>query len=360
MERGGLGFAAAILAVGTLLPLPSYGDQPYLRGRVLVDDGSLPPKPAAIQLRCGAAPITEGYANSEGYFDVQVGLFNPDEFQDASSSAPIPVSSQNAHHGLTSSELMHCQLLARVAGYASQPIDLGRRRSLDDPDVGVILLHRLGPSEGLSVSATSRAAPKAARRAYRQGLQLARAHKLDDAEVRFQRAVGLDPGYAAAWCGLGRVQAARGKSGAARSSFERSIADDGKFVIPYVELSALEYRERRWQPLAGISAKAIQLDPLHYPQIFFLHAVANYNLHNLPAAEQSARRAETLDVNHQIPGVLRLLGTILAERQDWNGAANEFRRFLKLVPDGPEAEQVRTALLKVEQSLKAAPLTSPR
>jgi hypothetical protein len=52
----------------------------------------------------------------------------------------------------------------------------------------------------------------------------------------------------------------------------------------------------------------LKLDSFNYPQEFFLNAVAHYNLRDMEAAEQSARRAEKLDTRHKFPQVSRLLG----------------------------------------------------
>ena len=176
---------------------------------------------------------------------------------------------------------MNCELGAQLAGYQSQWINLGRRRVLDNPDIGVILLHRLGAPEGTDVSSTSKTAPTEARNTYERGLELEKQNKLNEAQIDFQKAVASYPGYAAAWNELGRVQAALGQSDDARTSFGKSMAADGRFVIPCLELSALEYRERRWQQLADISEKVLALDSFRYPQVFFWNAAANYDLHNL-------------------------------------------------------------------------------
>ena len=61
-------------------------------------------------------------------------------------------------------------LRARLAGYRSQTISLANRRPMDPPDVGTILLHRLGASEGSTISAVSLRAPKDAKKAYDKGL----------------------------------------------------------------------------------------------------------------------------------------------------------------------------------------------
>lgn len=352
---------AALMAAVVLTGLPAYSQRPvYLSGRVLLDSGSPPLKRAAMQWRCGSLPITDGYTDSKGYFNLQLQPFIPREPQDASSLPPLPGTSDSVStfadpgdvdNRLRARNFRNCQLGAQLAGYESQWIDLGRRRSLDNPDVGVILLHRAG-AEGTDVSATGKAAPAEARKAYKTGVDLEKKGKLEQAQADFESAAVLYPNYAPAWNELGRVQAARGEWDAARSSFEHSIAADEKYILPLLHMSALEYRSRRWQQLADISDKALALDSFHYPQLFFWNAVAHYNLHHLEQAEERARRAEELDTGHEVVEASKLLGFVLAERRDFSAAADELRKYLKLAPSAPDADEVRSKLAQIEQELK--------
>jgi tetratricopeptide (TPR) repeat protein len=221
-------------------------------------------------------------------------------------------------------------------------------------------MRRMGQSPGTTVSATTLAAPKDARKAFEKGVDLAKKKKLPEAQADLEKAVGLYPRYAIAWSELGQVQAAQGQLEAARNSFNQSIAADPKFVVPYVEISALEYRARRWQELADTSEKVVSLDPFHYPQTVFLNAVANYNLHNIDRAEESARRAQKLDVNHQIPQISHVLGVILAERHNYAAAAAEMRDYLKFAPQASDADDVRSQIAQLEQSAKANPGAAPQ
>ena len=56
--------------------------------------------------------------------------------------------------------LTNCDLRARLGGYRSQSIPLTGRRPMDNPDVGVILLHKDSGEAGTTVAASSLAAPK--------------------------------------------------------------------------------------------------------------------------------------------------------------------------------------------------------
>ena len=101
-----------------------------------------------------------------------------------------------------------CELRGQLAGYDSQSLELGVRERLDNPNVGTILMRRLGPDEGSTVSATTLAAPKDARKAYEKGLDAEKKNKLPDAQANLEKAVAAYPKYALAWMELGKVQAA--------------------------------------------------------------------------------------------------------------------------------------------------------
>ena len=330
----------------------------FISGVVALDDGSVLPPNVALVRVCGVATRIEGYANSKGYFSLDLGSRNDGVLQDASISGLGTVGAPPGNFGDTSGnnerQFLGCELKAQVAGYQSQRVDLGIRRALDNPDVGTILLHRIAATEGKTVSATTLAAPKGARKSLQKGLDLEKKRKIAEAQASLQEAVDAYPRFAEGWFELGRVQAVQGQFDAARESFDHAIQSDSGYVPPYIEISMLELRAQKWQELADITDKAVRLDPFGFPQEFFFNAVANYNLHRVDAAEQSARRAEKLDTRHQIPQVSHLLGTILADRHDFAAAAAEMRDYLKFAPQATDAAAVRSQLDELEKAAAGA------
>jgi len=346
-------------------PMPT---QPiFLSGRVMMDDGSEVPRDVAIERVCGPTVRTEGHTNSKGYFNIQLGASNVDALQDASNGGlddfgrpgnfgqpgPPTTSATLGGNNYNQQMLLNCELRARAPGYESQTINLAMRRELDNPDLGAILLHRLAPDEGTTVSATTLAAPKNAKKAYLKGLDQEKKNKLDQAQASFQQAVDGYPKYAEGWFELGRVQAQQGQADAARKSFDESIRADSKFVPPYIQISMMELQAQHWQELADVTDKAMRLDPIGYPQAFFMNAVANYNLHHADAAEQSAVRAQKLDTHHQLPQISHLLGVIKADRHDYAGAAAQMRDYLQFAPQATDAAAVRNQIETLEKRAAA-------
>ena len=362
--RGNL--PSTIPNTGQQNPQPQVLQPPiFISGRVMLEDGTAPTETVVIERVCGGQPHAEGYTDSRGYFGIELGQRHA-VLQDASEGSSaydlgstFPQAGGGFGGGSGSSQnglspdmrYMNCDLRARLAGYRSQSVSLANRRSLNNPDIGVILLHRIGATEqGTTVSATSLAAPKDARKAFDKGQAAAKKNKTEEAVKEYTKAVELYPNHALAWCELGKIQAHQGLEEEAHKSFEAALKADPKYMVPYLELAMIEVTAQKWQELADITARAMKLDSFDYPQAYLLNALANYNLQNLGVAELSAREAARLDTRHQYPKSSQLLGLILAQRHDFPGAADEFRNYLKLAPAAADAEKVRLQLDQVEKA----------
>ncbi len=345
----------------------------FVSGRVMLEDGTAPVGPITIETVCNGSPHAEGYTDAKGYFSIELGARNNGVIQDASefgSSRGLGAADMMGTSGTSSGafggpqtlerKYMGCDLQAKLAGYRSQTVPLAGRRSMDNPDLGTILLHRNGPAEeGKTISAVSLAAPKDARKAYEKGLEAIKKKKFEDAQSSFEKSVEAYPKYAAAWYELGMLQAGQGKPDMARKYFDKALECDPKFVQPYLQISILELQAQKWRGLADVTDKLVKLDPFDYPQAFFFNSVANYNLQNMEAAEKSALAAERLDTRHAFPKVSHLLGMILALKKDYVGAAERFKAYLQFAPEATDAARVRSQLAEVEK-ITAARAAAPK
>jgi tetratricopeptide (TPR) repeat protein len=353
----------------TTTPPPTQSTQPpqtiFLSGRVMMEDGSAPSESVVIERVCSGSPHSEGYTDSKGYFSIRLGEQNNGVMHDASedmtsgsmgnpstfNSVANPSVTSRSQFG--ENRYFDCDLRARLAGYRSQSISLANRRPMDTPDIGVILLHRLGASEGTTVSAVALAAPKEARKAYEKGLEALKKHKPEDAVRDFQKTVEIYPKHAAAWIELGHYRLAQNDTVEARAYFQKAVEADPKYAAPYMELAAIEYKAEHWPVLLELTDKIIQLDSFDYPQAHFLNALANYRLSNFDAAEKSAREALRLDTRKQYVATMHLLGVILAQKQDYPGAAEQLKAYLKEAPQASDVATVKGQLAQVERVLAA-------
>jgi tetratricopeptide (TPR) repeat protein len=346
------------------------GQRPiFLSGRVVMDDGTPPPESIVIERVCGGNPRPEAWTDSKGHFsfqlgqntammaDASVGNVGGAGFPDYNSGGGMPrqTGAGNSNSGgmgggsMMGRDLMNCDLRASLAGYRSEVVSLAGHRMFDNPDVGTIILHRMGNVEGNTISATSLAAPKDAKKAYDKGKESLKKKKPAEAEKEFQKAVDAYPRYAAAWYELGLLQQQAKKKGDARKSYAAALAADAKYVQPYVQLSLLAAQESNWQDLAEKSARLLKLDPVDFPHFYFLNAVANYNLKNFEAAGKSAAEAQKLDTKHVNPKIEQVMGLIMIEKHDYPAAAEQFRNYLQFAPTASDAAQVRQQLAELDK-----------
>jgi tetratricopeptide (TPR) repeat protein len=148
---------------------------------------------------------------------------------------------------------------------------------------------------------------------------------------------------------LGWVYVQHNRLEKARNAFTQASAADDKFVPAYLGLSSVALRESKWAEAAEFSDHVAQLDGVEAPAAFYYNSLANYRLGNMEQAEKSARKAETLGVQHAFPQVRLLLGMVLANRREYAGAAGELRSFLKAAPTAPNADKVREQLAELEK-----------
>ena len=351
---------------------PSTGlNQPTMQrplrvsGRVAIDDGSPLSFPATIERVCAGNRHAEGYTDSEGNFALVLGQ-HPDVIGDATEtsissnrvSLPPGISTTNSTSGnsklstenLTGDSRMdNCELRASLAGYISETINLATRSAMDSPDVGTILLHRMGaPNTAITVTATTLRAPKEARRALQKGLELKKKNRPDEAMANLRDAVRVYPEFAFAWYELGKLQLENDHAPDAHESFEAAVKAEPRWPEPYLRLAVMAVKAHDWQQAADATEHVLHLNTFQYPQAYFLNGAANFNLHHIDLAEEDALAAEKLDMQHQYPQIEKLLGSIYSERHRYAEAAQKFRSYLMLAPGADDAASIRQQLAGTE------------
>jgi tetratricopeptide (TPR) repeat protein len=348
-------------------------------------DGTPPADPVAIERDCWGQRRPETYTDSKGRFSFQLGDKHSLAFADASTS---PASDDDfAGSGIGSGgfgstqaspgaprvsafgrvDLTGCELKAVLPGYRSDAVQLNQRSIFDKPDIGVIILHRIAKGQGISVSATSLAAPKQARKAYEKALKElrkrdAKSRKPKKAIKELEKAVAEYPEYAAAWTLLGRTRLAVNDTEGAREAFDKATKADPKYLSPYIPLLRMELNEERWAEVNLVSERLLSLNP-HMTQVQYYRAVAAFNLGKMDLAEHLVLGIQSGEGSERFPGTHRLLGLIHARQGNFPLAATAYRDFLAAQPMGPTAKDLRRQLteweaLGVIQKTKTAALTT--
>lgn len=349
----------------------------FLSGKVMTSDGGPPPDSATIELVCNGIPRPQAYTNSKGNFSFQLGGQNNMVMPDASVSnsdmgfpgmgnmggmgGNTPLGGRG-NMGVSERDLVGCEVRAALPGYRSESIPLAGRRLLDSPDLGTILMKRLGNVEGYTTSMTTANAPKNAKKAYEKGLKEAKKNKLGVAETEITKAVTEYPAYAVAWFDLGRIQEAQNKNEAAQASFRKAIEADSRFVKPYLHLMQHDVQASNWKQLEETTTALLKLNPFNYPQAWYYNSVAHLQLNHLAEAEDSARKALETDELNQIPKIRHVLGIILAQRNELPEALEHMKGYLEKAPNAGDASQVRKQMMQIEQFLgqqAATPAPAP-
>jgi tetratricopeptide (TPR) repeat protein len=330
----------------------------------MYDGGDLP-ESLTIERVCGAGSVhPEGYTDSKGNFSLNLGQ-NSGIFADASTSLFADITQPggfssgpagNSQSGASSSSAQDtqywgCELRARLPGYRSDSISLAGHRSLDSPNIGTIVLYPMAKIQGMTASATSGQAPKDARKSYEKGLDAVKKSRPDQAEQEFRKAVGIYPRYAAAWLELGKALEGREHKADARTAYASALAADPKFVYPYQQLYQMALKEENWQAVVENTDQLLRLDPFEFPAAYYFNAVGHLKLKEYDAAEKSAHQAVDADRKHENPKSHYLLGAILVQKQDWTGAAQSLRAYLKAAPNASDKASVEKTLGELDQQI---------
>jgi tetratricopeptide (TPR) repeat protein len=329
---------------------PEMPRQIYLSGNVRLSDGTIPPTNVVIERVCGGVVRPEAYTDSKGNFSFIVGGQNSAIFADASVAGPntgVP----GQQNGIDGRSLTGCEIRANLPGFLSDSIILGFRGPLDDPEIGMIHLHRLANVEGYTFSITTGLAPKDARKAYEKGLDDIKKRKWADAEKELSKSVELYPKFAVAWYELGRAYQQEKKFDEANHAQLEAVKIDSKFISPYGELATMAATQQKWDDLDQYTAQMLKLNPYVVPEIYFYSAVANFNLHKMDLAERRAREAAKSDTQHKVPRINHLLGLILAQKQEYKEAAENMRIYLKYSPNAKDADNVKQQVDEMEKAL---------
>jgi tetratricopeptide (TPR) repeat protein len=342
----------------TSIPNPSqdFNRPIFLTGKVILDHGVAISQPIPVERVCNGTVRREGYTDSRGNFSIMLG--DNTAFQDASESGGFGT---RPNQGINPRTLWNCEIRAVLPGYTSSSILLAGRDFNGNPDIGTLVLAKAGGVEGDSISVVSLKAPDKARKEFEKGREDFTNKKYENAEKHLAKAVELYPQYALAWELRGQEQEKQKQLEEADKSFESAISADPKFVPPYIRLALLQSSKSNWADVVRLTQRALELDPVNYPDAYFLNGAAHYNLKQLPEAEKSAMKAVELDKEHRFARSELLLGSILQIKGQNAAAAEHFRAYLKLEPNSTEAPRLLTYIAQVDQqSASAHPAPAPQ
>ena len=311
-----------------------------LLGKVAVEGETLPWEPLLVTVTCRGKVDYTTQSDAKGSFAI-VAL-----------TLPGALGKQGDSQRQMETHFESCVVEGAVPGFHSTAITITRHMLREQPEIGTIMLSRIGRDSATILSRTTEtASPKAIKffdKARAEMLQ----HNPSDAERDLQKAVTNDPRFAEAWLQLGKMQQASDPQ-AAKDSFSKALAADPEFVLPYEQLAAFAAQNGNWQEVLDNTNHMAQLYPEGTPQSWYFNALANFQMGKPDLAEASANKCLALDPRHSVLNAEQLLAVILAKKGDLAAALEHLRNSVKYVPPGPNSDMLKQQIAQLEQRMAA-------
>lgn len=307
-----------------------------LLGNIQVEGEPLPWEPILVTVTCSGNVVYETQSDASGKFGIV-----PKSVPGATSVQPDSLRQMATHYE-------GCVVQGVVAGFRSSTITITQHNLRDQPNLGTLTLFRQSKDAATTVSSTSDSIPGKAMKAFEKARSEMLAGNGQNSERDLEKAVRFYPNFAEAWLQLGKLQEASTPE-EARNSFTKALTADPKFVLPYEQLAALDAQTGNWTAVLNNTSHALDLYPEGTPQLWYLNAMANYQLGKVAPAEVSAQKSIALDPRHTVRNTEQLLAVILAGKGDFTGALEHLRSSLTYIPEGPNAELLKQQIAKLEE-----------
>ena len=274
-----------------------------------------------VQLMQGSSstPVATTYTNDAGEADF----------------ASIPVG--NYHVVVTGGDIQAAQ---------GELFDIDPRRLTQSEYVTVHRVEDSRPktvgSKSPMVSASELNVPAKARKEVEKAEEAMSRRDWEKALERLNKAVAIDPQYAAAYNNLGVLYARMNDSVHEREALEKAISLDDHLSAAYVNLAKLCLREKNFPKAEMLLGKAVSVEPSNAENLMLL-ANAQYMDHHYEAAIASARQAHASSNTH--PAFVHYIAARAYDMENRREEAlAELQIFLSEEPTGPRADHVRAAI----------------
>jgi len=329
----------------------------YVSGSVVLQDGTPPPEPVAIEKVCGGSSHKEGYTDSKGHYQIQLGQqFELQDVSESGGSGGFGMGSRSGIGnpsgglgGVNPRDLIGCELRAMLPGFQSSNVMIRVEGSFGEIRMDTITLQRLGGGSGTTISLTTMQAPPSARKAYEKAQKDIAKENLKDAEKELDKAVQEFPKFAAAWALLGMIHQSSKQLDQATADYTQAIASDPQYAKPYFGMAVIAANQQNWKDTVRFTEQVNRLAPLAYPEAYFFSGVASFNLGHMDDSERNIRKFLSLDTEHRRPMAVLYLGDILARKQDFAGAVEQAKAYLTIAPNAPNSPSIREKLKQLEQ-----------
>lgn len=250
-----------------------------------------------------------------------------------------------------------CAVEAKAFGYESTITRFPIRSATGMVELGILTIARNASGNAqeqnkeriaLTVSATSLQAPPEAVKLFAQGTRLLQEGKFAPAAKDFEGAIKIYANYAESWLNLGRVRMSLNTIDPARDAFLRAAQLDPQLAGPPEELGLLAVRQNDVVLAAKYLDESLRLDPVGSFRACYSDAIVNLMLKRYNVAESAARAALRFGDSGPQARVNYVLGMTLLAGSNSAEAKQRLLRYLELVPQAPEGDQVLKELNRLE------------
>ena len=191
----------------------------------------------------------------------------------------------------------------------------------------------------VSVAEATQNIPKAARKAYDQGLKLQKENQNEKALIAFNQSIELYPEYFQALTERGNLLMGRNQLTDAAADFERALRLNDKYVPALRGLGYCQIQQKQFEAAVSILDRAFVLEP-KVPLTLLLLGYANLSLNRYEPARQCLQEALKLGPESAARAHV-YLAEVFAHEQKFKEAADSIRRYLAVKPDAADAANLR-------------------
>src|SRR5262249_14213704 len=144
----------------------------YIAGKVVIQGGGVSANHIAIERECNGVVRREGYTDSKGEFQFELGRNQQERDASQSDSDRMMTTrggGRNSLGGGVQIRFDGCELRASLPGFVSTQVPMRVENDINVLHVPTIFLSRVSGVEGNTVSVTGMSAPKEARSAFERG-----------------------------------------------------------------------------------------------------------------------------------------------------------------------------------------------
>jgi len=320
----GLCLVAGLVAFIQVAPADYY--TLIVEGNVVMPDGTPPPKTVGIERVCS---------------DVQA-------------SAPGPLADKKGHYtwkmDLDPENTRVCFLRATLPGFTSTRVDLDKINLNDFQQnkvlkVETLILQPRDTGEyNRTVLIPEDEVPGKARTLYKAAIKALDAKNQDEGINQLQLAVKAVPKFADGWDILGALYEQKPKLMEARDALQHAIEANPKLASPYLRLARVSNKLGDWDAAAKNEDALLKIEDRFYPEIYLQQGITRFELKNLAGAEESLKKALSLDAAHRLTRAEYVLGMISLAKGDVSGAKEHIANYMKSDPTTPDIERIQVQL----------------